>query len=146
MGNENHGKLPQQSVLGPAPGAGLETLPPEAQQRLGEILERYLAELEAGRRPDLVRLAAEHPDLGEHLKLYAASLDFLQQAAGGIAVEERSGPAAAGLPFGQLGDYQILGEIGRGGKVWLRSHAPGRRAGPADGPRCAPAASPARTT
>ena len=115
MSIRNHSPVPPQAPFRPAPGAGLETLSPEAQQRLGEILERYLAELELGRRPDLVRLAGEHPDLGEHLKLYAASLDFLQQAAGGIAGEQRSGPAGGGLPFGQLGDYQILGEIGRGG-------------------------------
>jgi phytoene dehydrogenase-like protein len=59
----------------------LKTLSPEAYQRSGEILEQYLAELELGRRPDLVRLTAEHLDLAEHLKFYAASLDFLQQAA-----------------------------------------------------------------
>lgn len=97
----------------PSP-AKFDALSAAAQERLAEILEQYLAELEAGRRPDLAAWTAEHPELAEHLTGYAQSLEFLQRAAGGLAQGERR-ESAAELPLGQLGDYQIVREIGRGG-------------------------------
>jgi serine/threonine protein kinase len=71
---------------------------------LGRVVEEYLAELEAGRQPDRTRWIADHPHLAPSLEAALAGLDFIHNAA----------PATPQTPV-QLGDFRIIGEIGRGG-------------------------------
>jgi serine/threonine protein kinase len=84
--------------------------------RVIQAVEEYLAELEAGCRPDRQRLLARHPDLAGVLAECLESLDLVCTARRtlrplGIAEgAEEPLPAAAAL-----GDFQILREIGRGG-------------------------------
>ncbi|MBN2474358.1 MAG: serine/threonine protein kinase [Pirellulales bacterium] len=93
----------------------VESLAPHLQERLAQILEDYLVELEQGTVPDAESLIREHPDLAEPLRAYLQSLDYLRRAAAGFDSPEGGSLTPAGLPDGRLGDFTILREIGRGG-------------------------------
>jgi WD40 repeat protein/serine/threonine protein kinase len=89
--------------------------------RLAEALQDYLAELEAGRRPDRRELLARYPDLAEALGSYLDGLELLAAAAPRSRLspqEVPGGPAdgSAGVHEGTpLGDFHLLREVGRGG-------------------------------
>jgi predicted Ser/Thr protein kinase len=72
--------------------------------QLARVLEEYEAALEAGREPDREAILAAHPGLADQLAPALAGLAFLHRA----EAQPRQVPA-------QLGDFQIVGEIGRGG-------------------------------
>jgi serine/threonine protein kinase len=103
------------------------TAPPSAESqgslslaqssRVLHVLEAYLAELERGVPPHPDELLARHPDLAEPLQAYLASLDFLHRAAVSLHGDPHldSPPDAAEPAPGQLGDFRILREVGRGG-------------------------------
>jgi WD40 repeat protein len=93
------------------------SLSTQQQQRLDALLAEYLEGLEAGRPPDRAALVARHPDLAGELHEFFVNHDRLAGVAGpATAVPgvpgEAPGPAA---PPPGFGDYQILGEIARGG-------------------------------
>lgn len=71
---------------------------------LVSVLDRYLEDLKAGQAPDKEKLLAAHPELAEQLETCLASLEFMHGVSQG-----------AGETPAQLGDFQIVGEIGRGG-------------------------------
>jgi serine/threonine protein kinase/Tfp pilus assembly protein PilF len=83
------------------------------------VLEGYLAELECGGQPQPDQLLARHPELAEHLKVYLEQLELLHEAA--LRFRDTAAPAAnvgdeqPRAELGQLGDFQLLREIGRGG-------------------------------
>src|SRR5436190_13195735 len=87
------------------------TLPPSADHdaRLAEILDDYLAALEAGTAPTREELCGQHPALADDLEACLASVGFLRRATAAPAV------AASDAPAGLLGDYRLLREVGRGG-------------------------------
>ena len=80
---------------------------------LARVLEAYLAEVEAGRRPDQEALLAANPEIAERLRTCFDSLRFVAQAAEDLS-SSFGRPAPRGLG-GTLGDFHILREIGRGG-------------------------------
>lgn len=94
----------------PAPTTGPDPAPTRAESpdartlELAEILEGYLAGLEAGNTPDRARLLAEHPHLAASLEEALAGLDFIRQTA----------PTTEPPPE-RLGDFRIIREVGRGG-------------------------------
>jgi tRNA A-37 threonylcarbamoyl transferase component Bud32 len=71
---------------------------------LANLLDQYMAELQAGRRPDRARIVAEHPGLAPQLEEALASLEFVHGA-----------ESETGKPPAQLGDFRIVREVGRGG-------------------------------
>jgi serine/threonine protein kinase/Flp pilus assembly protein TadD len=82
------------------------------------LLEDYLASLERGvpLRPE--ELLAQHPDLAQPLREYLASLEFLHRAALNLHSSEpasKAGLEPEVVELGQLGDFRLLREIGRGG-------------------------------
>jgi WD40 repeat protein/serine/threonine protein kinase len=81
---------------------------------LTRVLEAYLADLEAGRAVDANRLLAEHPAIADRLRACLASLHLVEQGAG-VFRPEPEGLAEPAPALGQLGDFRILREIGRGG-------------------------------
>ncbi|UCG17128.1 MAG: hypothetical protein JSV19_03665, partial [Phycisphaerales bacterium] len=83
----------------------------KSQSRLATILEDYLAAVERGTRPDREALLAEHPDLAEELEACLATLDFMRR----VDVGSADGATPKAEAAGQLGDYRIVREIGRGG-------------------------------
>jgi serine/threonine protein kinase len=82
------------------------------------VLEEYLASLERGVPPRPAELLAQHPDLAEPLREYLASLEFLHRAALNLHSSEpvsKTSPEREALELGQLGDFRLRCEIGRGG-------------------------------
>jgi hypothetical protein len=81
---------------------------------LTRVLEAYFTDLEAGRPVDPNRLLAEHPAIADRLRACLASLHLVEQGAcvfgPGPQDLTEHGPA-----LGQLGDFRILREVGRGG-------------------------------
>ena len=111
----------------------------EREQRLNDVLLDYVEMWEAGREPNREQILAAHPDLRAELEAFLASHDELERLAaplrvaapaspGGETVSRGPGPgnqpaagadpAAASDPppaIGQLGDFRLLREVGRGG-------------------------------
>jgi serine/threonine protein kinase/tetratricopeptide (TPR) repeat protein len=85
-----------------------------SDSHLVQVLDGYLAALQAGTAPDKEKLLAQYPELAEDLEACLASLDFIRQAAVKPAVGE-PGLEDVDSPNRTLGDYRIVREIGRGG-------------------------------
>lgn len=81
----------------------------EDDPRLLQLSREYLAELEAGRRPDRASFLARYPDLAEIL---SECLDGIELAQSFAKPATTPSPEFTGAP---LGDFQILHEIGHGG-------------------------------
>ena len=97
---------------------GPETGPEEPTTEVLRILESYVEELERGGRPNADDLLAQHPDLAEHLRGCLASLEFLYQAEPTGHAESAKADFTLDSPGhveGQLGDFRILRQVGRGG-------------------------------
>jgi serine/threonine protein kinase len=108
-----------------------ETTESPAQDRLQEILLQYVEAAEAGEAPDRDAFLAEHPEFAREIGEFLASYHQLNLMAAPLRASEarRSSSAvgilgqstkAPGLPpeatdIGQLGDFRLLREIGRGG-------------------------------
>ena len=84
---------------------------------LAKLMEDYLASCEAGQPLSADELAARYPELADEVAACLASLDFIRQAASSAVGNALRGvPAVSGdAQAGQLGDFRILREIGRGG-------------------------------
>ena len=103
------------NASGGSQGQTVDALPSHVQQRLVQVLETYLSDLELGRAPTADELVAKHPELAEPLRAYLRSLDFLHAATVPVRVGGPTQPTADDLAKKQLGDYVIVREIGRGG-------------------------------
>jgi hypothetical protein len=81
----------------------------------GLVADEVSACLKAGREPDVEALVAEHPKLANQIRELVPALVTLDQLGHGAAPS--GGPAAVGgsPALGQIGDYRIVREIGRGG-------------------------------
>ena len=95
---------PSREELAVAPTQALR--PDEPSSQLVTLLDEYLAELQAGRRPDRQQLLAEHPELAAQLEQCLSGIEFIHRAS---IVRPTSDP------LGQLGDFRIIREVGRGG-------------------------------
>ena len=78
--------------------------PGVAGEELVRVLDQYLADLEAGCAPSREKLLAEHPALASQLEPCLSGIEFIHRAA----------RPAADSPS-RLGDFEIVGEVGRGG-------------------------------
>jgi eukaryotic-like serine/threonine-protein kinase len=96
---------------------------PADDPRLLAVLEEYISEIEAGRRPDRRELLARHPEIAGELSACLQGLSFVNSAvvelAATAADDGGAGNAFAGdadSPLAQpLGDFQLIRQIGRGG-------------------------------
>jgi serine/threonine protein kinase/WD40 repeat protein len=79
---------------------------------VARLLEGYLEQLERGAAPRPEAWLAEHPELSGPLKECLAALELLHQTAAGP--EHGSAPETV-LARGQVGDYHLVREVGRGG-------------------------------
>jgi serine/threonine protein kinase/formylglycine-generating enzyme required for sulfatase activity len=86
--------------------------------RLGQIADEFVASFRQGMRPSVEEFARRYPEHADDIREMLPALALMEQAKSG---DDRPGegtkaaaPAAA-PPLRQLGDYQILREVGRGG-------------------------------
>lgn len=79
---------------------------------LADVLDQYVQALERGAAPSLAELQAAHPELADVLPEYVEGVQAVHAALGSVG--EAAGPPL--LPERkQLGDFRIVGELGRGG-------------------------------
>ncbi|WP_165229604.1 serine/threonine-protein kinase [Aquisphaera insulae] len=82
------------------------------------VAESFLERYRAGERPSIEELAARHPELAGQIRRLLPAMVRVEQD---LTIDPEPGPAARAMPAAssgpsrQLGDYRILGEIGRGG-------------------------------
>ena len=99
---------------------------PDREDRRNQVLLAYVEALEEGREPDRGRLLAAHPDLRPDLEAFLAGHDEmarltapLRAARGGDAHgpigTPRDEPDDPPAGLGELGDFRLLREVGRGG-------------------------------
>jgi serine/threonine protein kinase len=104
----------------------------DREQRLNGILLAYVEAVEAGHSPDRQLLMALYPDLASELSEFFEGRDQVEDMSAPLRDFNRSGFVRAALQItkapsassqgtsppselGQLGDYQLIREIGRGG-------------------------------
>jgi eukaryotic-like serine/threonine-protein kinase len=87
----------------------------EQQESLAIILDQYLESLEAGREFDLQAACQQHPELASHIQRYATSVQTLHQVIGSNPPAAATKVSQLDFTLHQLGDFQLLREIGRGG-------------------------------
>jgi serine/threonine protein kinase/tetratricopeptide (TPR) repeat protein len=80
---------------------------------LAQALDAYLADLEAGRPVDANEVVAAHPAVADRLRACLIGLHQIEQ--GHDALSTPADAAKPGPRAAQLGDYQLLREVGRGG-------------------------------
>ncbi|MEO1497994.1 MAG: protein kinase [Planctomycetota bacterium] len=99
-------------------GLTLSAATSEQQQRLVEVLDRYVAALDSGTAPPADELLAAHPDLADELAECLEGVEAIHQAVKTARAEEpakQAAPSASHEAPQQIGDYAIRREIGRGG-------------------------------
>lgn len=94
--------------------SGLSHLTSQQKLRLTTLLDEYLQSLERGNQPDAERILADNPDIADTISQYLQKLEAIF----GLNTHQRNNLAEVGdheLPFKQLGDFELIREIGRGG-------------------------------
>src|SRR5882672_5818559 len=86
----------------------------------GQIADEFVEAFRQGQRPSAEEFARRYPEHADEIREILPALVLMEQArsAEDDSSQPRQAPApapAAGLPLQQLGDYQILREVGRGG-------------------------------
>ena len=98
----------------------------EREERRNQILLAYVEALEAGREPDRGQFMAEHPDLRPDLEAFLAGHDEVARLTAPLRAAGKGAPGATGSQsrdepddisrgIGELGDFRLLREVGRGG-------------------------------
>jgi eukaryotic-like serine/threonine-protein kinase len=83
----------------------------QPDEQLLRILDAYLAELQAGKRPDRGALLREHPELASALDC----LDALEVLAPPVEISATNAGGTMGELPRDFGPYELIREIGRGG-------------------------------
>jgi eukaryotic-like serine/threonine-protein kinase len=90
--------------------------------RIDEVIADFLEAEAAGQAPDRSAFLAQHPDLTDELRSFFADHDRMRAMAEPLhssAAEAPTlgldSPLTVGMTFRYFGDYEILGEIARGG-------------------------------
>ncbi len=93
------------------------------EQRFEQVLAEYLRSVEAGQPLDRAQLLSQHPDLADDLRSFFRNRSAVEKLAAPL-VEAAETPtlgltggetASDGLKIRYFGDYELLGEIARGG-------------------------------
>ena len=87
------------------------------KDKLTELLDEYLINLEKGIHLDLEAFTSDHPELAEVFSHYVDKLNSIQTLAGvgPGAFDPDQSHTGDRTPARQLGDFTIIREIGRGG-------------------------------
>ncbi len=89
--------------------------------RLNDVLLEYVEACEAGAQPDRAAILAAHPEFSDDLAFFFTERDRLERLGGRLRHPGETGSSdmlpvmAAEAVSGQLGDFRLIREIGRGG-------------------------------
>ncbi len=83
------------------------------EDELAQVLDDYLAEVEAGRPVDLEQWVKRHPAIADRLRACLKGLHLVEEVAG--AIGPMTTARAASQNGTELGDFEILRTLGRGG-------------------------------
>jgi serine/threonine protein kinase len=81
----------------------------------GPIADEFVQAFRQGKDPSVEEFARRYPQYADDIRDMLPALALMEQAKSAEAPEHRRLAAAAPAPLRQLGDYQILREVGRGG-------------------------------
>src|SRR5215813_6149559 len=84
----------------------------------GQIADEFVEAFRQGQRPSVEKFACRYPAHADEIRDMLPALVLMEQAKAADDTPGQRGPAkasAAAAPLSQLGDYQILREVGRGG-------------------------------
>lgn len=88
----------------------------EADERLAQVLDDYLAAAALGAAPSHEDLLRQYPEIADELETCLGSLDFIRLGAKNAVVPhpdlDRDRPH---VPFASIGEFALVREIGRGG-------------------------------
>jgi eukaryotic-like serine/threonine-protein kinase len=99
----------------------VQTGEPDREERLNEALLAYVEARQAGSEPDRGQFLASHPDLRSELEEFFAGHDEVERLAVALrdgderGVQPQTTPGESARGVGELGDFRLLREIGRGG-------------------------------
>src|SRR5438874_5185923 len=89
-----------------------------AADPLGQIADEFVEVFRQGKRPSVEEFAQRYPEQADEIRDMLPALVLMEEAksADDTSSQRRRARASAGaVPLRQLGDYQILREVGRGG-------------------------------
>jgi serine/threonine protein kinase len=84
-------------------------------ERLSELILQYMDAIEAGKRIDRKQFIAANSEFRMELEQYFASRDQVERVATPVRIAAALDEGTLQRPLGQLGEFRLLREIGRGG-------------------------------
>lgn len=93
----------------------IHALSKDDQERLAILLDDYLEQLERGIALDVDTLCKEHPTLEPAIRRYISSIRLLHEIGLGDSSHASASQVRVEVASKQLGDFQLVREIGRGG-------------------------------
>src|SRR5215470_15284954 len=89
---------------------------PSAADPFGAIADEFMEAFRQGKRPSVEEFARRYPAHADEIREVLPALVLMEKAkADDDTPGQRPAPTAGSAPLSQLGDYQILREVGRGG-------------------------------
>lgn len=90
---------------------------PSAADMFGQIADEFVSELRQGRHPTVEEFVRRHPNHADEIREFLPALVMIEKAKESDTSRPRSRTDASDTapPIKQLGDYQILREVARGG-------------------------------
>src|SRR5439155_2350495 len=87
---------------------------PSAADPFGQIADEFVAAFRQGQRPSVEEFARRYPEQADEIREMLPALVLMEKAK---SADDSPGPRhpTGAAPLRQLGDYQILREVGRGG-------------------------------
>ena len=95
------------------PRSDPESAPDGDRNPLDVLAETFLARLRRGEYPAINEYTAQYPELAEEIRTVFPTLALLEQGGDGFA--QQAPPKRSKSVPTQIGEYQILREVGRGG-------------------------------
>jgi WD40 repeat protein len=88
---------------------------PSDADPLGQIADEFVEAFRQGKRPAVEEFVRRYPAHAEQIREMLPALVLMEKARTAADPPGARRPAAAAAPLQQLGDYEILREVGRGG-------------------------------
>src|SRR5438477_7600817 len=88
---------------------------PSSADPFGQIADEFVEAFRQGKRPSVEEYARRYPEHADEIRDMLPALVLMEKARSADDTPGQRHPATAAAPVQQLGDYQILREVGRGG-------------------------------